>query len=84
MVAETGVLNETIETLKSKDPGKVFVNPGKIAKICGVSRRSVNNWINSGKLPSFKTPGRHNRVRMSDFIEFLQKYCDNSQTVSHM
>ena len=84
MTSETGVLSETIESLKSKDPSKTFVNPGRIAKICGVSRRSVNNWINSGKLVSFKTPGRHNRVRMSDFIDFLHKYCDNSQTASHM
>jgi len=79
MVTESGVLSETIEQLRSKDPGNTFVNPGRIAKICGVSRRSVNNWINSGKLPSFKTPGRHNRVRMSDFITFLQKYCNTSQ-----
>ena len=84
MVPETSVLGETIESLKGKDPNSTFVNPGRIAKICGVSRRSVNNWINSGKLPSFKTPGRHNRVRMSDFIEFLQKYCESSQHFFHV
>ena len=82
MVPDTGVLNETIESLKEKHPLNSFMNPGQIAKVCGVSRRSVNNWINSGKLPSFKTPGRHNRVRMSDFIEFLQKYCNGTEAFS--
>ncbi len=82
MAPVTGVLSETIESLKGKYPGNSFMNPGQIAKVCGVSRRSVNNWINSGKLPSFKTPGRHNRVRMSDFLTFLQKYCNVSDQFS--
>ncbi len=39
----------------------------------GVSLATVNNWIKSDKLKSFKTPGGHNRIRVEDLKEFMNE-----------
>ncbi len=46
----------------------------EIADHCQVTHRSVQQWIATGKLKSFRTPGNHSRVMLSDFIEFLKTY----------
>ena len=43
-----------------------------IAEICDVYPSSVINWINSGKLKSYCTPGGHHRMIREDVIRFLQ------------
>lgn len=43
-----------------------------IAKICDVYPSSIINWINSGKLKSYSTPGGHNRMLREDVIAFLK------------
>jgi CheY-like chemotaxis protein len=43
-----------------------------IAKICDVYPSSVINWINSGKLKSYSTPGGHHRMFREDVIVFLE------------
>src|SRR3989338_10879677 len=45
-----------------------------IAEYCQVTQRTAVQWINEGKLKSFRTPGKHIRVNRADFIEFLKKY----------
>ncbi|MFC1593942.1 response regulator [Candidatus Omnitrophota bacterium] len=47
---------------------------GEIARHCHVTYRGVLKWIEAGKLATYKTPGKHNRVRVVDFIDFLNKY----------
>jgi len=47
---------------------------GKIADYCSVSHQAVLRWVRSDKLKSYKTPGRHNRVDVKDFLDFLKKY----------
>lgn len=39
--------------------------PGEVAKMLGVTPKTVNRWANDGKLPSVKTPGGHHRYRLS-------------------
>ena len=39
----------------------------------GVTTATVNEWINSGKLGSFRTPGGHNRVREDLLLNFLKE-----------
>ena len=46
----------------------------QVAKICGVFPTTVINWVNRGKLPAYKTPGRHRRIVVSDLLSFLRKY----------
>jgi len=45
-----------------------------ISKICGVTMLTVINWIESGELPAYKTPGGHRRVARADLLNFLAKH----------
>ncbi len=45
----------------------------QVAEMTGVSLATVNNWIKSDKLKSFKTPGGHNRIRVEDLKEFMNE-----------
>jgi excisionase family DNA binding protein len=43
-----------------------------IAKICGVTRITVRNWVNKGQLPAILTPGGHRRISHEDLTAFLR------------
>jgi excisionase family DNA binding protein len=45
-----------------------------IAKILNVDISSVSNWIDSGKLRAYRTPGGHRRVKREDFMHFIKEY----------
>ncbi len=42
------------------------------AKLCHVSPLSIINWVNAGRLPAFRTPGGHRRIRREDLIRFMK------------
>src|SRR5512134_2037218 len=42
------------------------------AKLCHVSPLSIINWVNAGRLPAFRTPGGHRRIRREDLIRFMR------------
>jgi len=42
------------------------------ARLCGVSHKSIERWIDAGLLPGFRTPGGHRRVYRSDLLGFVQ------------
>jgi excisionase family DNA binding protein len=44
------------------------------AAYCQVSPFTIRNWIESGVLPAYKTPGGHRRVLKQDLVEFLKKH----------
>lgn len=46
----------------------------QIGRFCAVNITTVMDWVDSGKLRAFKTPGGHRRVLRSDLLEFLQTY----------
>ncbi len=45
----------------------------EIANICGVVNQTAINWIRSGHLKAFSTPGGQYRVYSDDLIEFMKK-----------
>ena len=47
---------------------------GQIARYCHVTHRGVLKWVESGKLKSYRTPGKHSRVSVEDFLTFLKEY----------
>ena len=51
-----------------------LLTTGEIAKYCHVTHRGVLKWVTSGKLKGYRTPGKHSRVSVEDFIEFLKAY----------
>lgn len=48
-----------------------FLTSLKVAEICGVSARTVTNWIRDGQLPAHRTVGGHGRVAAEDLRRFL-------------
>ena len=47
---------------------------GEIAEYCHVTYRAVLKWIVAGKLKAYRTPGKHSRVEVEDFLYFLKEY----------
>jgi two-component system response regulator VicR len=47
---------------------------GQIAEYCHVTHRGVLKWVESGKLKAYRTPGKHSRVSIEDFLNFLKQY----------
>lgn len=45
----------------------------QIGKMLNVSRQAVNQWIDKGYIPSYRTPGGHRRVRRADLLGFLKE-----------
>lgn len=45
---------------------------GKIAKLCGVSPRTVAMWIDHGHLKGWRTPGGGRRVLRAALAKFLK------------
>ena len=44
-----------------------------IARMFGVSRITIHQWIKAGKIRAHRTPGRHYRVMRSDLVAFLDQ-----------
>ena len=53
---------------------KKVLTSGDVATHCQVSYETVSNWIKNGKLKSYQTPGRHRRIRIEDFMDFLTEH----------
>ena len=43
----------------------------EVARLCGVVNQTAINWINSGHLKAFKTPGGQYRVYPEDLADFM-------------
>jgi excisionase family DNA binding protein len=54
------------------DPKMVFTT-FETAKLCHVSPLSIINWVNAGRLPAFRTPGGHRRIRREDLVRFMRE-----------
>lgn len=46
----------------------------QISKLCKADISTVTDWIDRGKLPAYRTPGGHRRIKIDDFITFLKKF----------
>jgi len=46
----------------------------EVGRFCNVDLSTVANWINDGRLPAYRTPGGHRRIKKNDLLEFLKKY----------
>jgi excisionase family DNA binding protein len=65
------VIKEKIKT-KKNDLHKDYMTTTKLAKLCGVSRFTIINWINQGKIRANKTLGGHSRIPVSEAISFYE------------
>jgi excisionase family DNA binding protein len=46
----------------------------QLAAFCEVDLKTIHNWANRGKIPCWRTPGRHLRFRRLDVVDFLRTY----------
>lgn len=45
---------------------EAYLAPGQVARILGVSPKTVNRWANDGRIPCAITLGGHRRFRAED------------------
>jgi len=53
------------------DRGRIL-HPRDVAALAGVSTQTVARWADSGKIPSYKTFGRHRRFREKEVLAALE------------
>ena len=46
----------------------------ELSKLCGVSRFTIINWVNRGKIRTMKTVGGHCRIPVSEAISFYETF----------
>jgi excisionase family DNA binding protein len=49
-----------------------WISTKKAAELLGVSQRTVQNWVDDGRLPSTRTAGGHRRLDPEDLRTFLK------------
>ncbi len=52
---------------------KTVYSTFEAAKLCQVSPLSIINWVNASRLPAFRTPGGHRRIRREDLSRFMRE-----------
>jgi excisionase family DNA binding protein len=57
----------------ARKPKDLFT-ASQIAKFCQVDLKTIHNWADRGRIPHFRTPGRHLRFRRPHVLDFLRKY----------
>jgi CheY-like chemotaxis protein len=65
-------MREAQQTAKNKQKVRIF-SALEVANICGVVNQTAINWIRSGYLKAFTTPGGQYRVYAEDLSAFLDK-----------
>ena len=51
-----------------------LLTASQVARFCQVDLKTIHNWADRGRIPHFRTPGRHLRFRRSHVLDFLRKY----------
>ncbi len=46
----------------------------QVGALLQVNPSSVNKWVKDGRLPAFRTPGGHRRIRAGDLVAFLSTH----------
>jgi excisionase family DNA binding protein len=67
-----GWKNSVLDIVQSSSDNELL-STVQVAERLNVSRKSVNDYIISGKLPAVKGKGNHNFIRESDLLAFMAK-----------
>jgi excisionase family DNA binding protein len=46
----------------------------EVGDLLQVNPSSVKKWVNEGRIPAFRTPGGHRRIKVGDLVEFLDRH----------
>lgn len=71
---------ETISNNKTRRK-KEYLTTTELARLCGVSRFTVINWTNQGKIRAMRTVGKHYRIPVSEAISFFESFGSEKKSV---
>jgi excisionase family DNA binding protein len=54
--------------------GLILYTAQDVAGFCEVDLKTVHHWADKGKVPCFRTEGRHLRFRRNDLVRFLRAH----------
>ncbi len=69
------VVNEERKGTAKSDENKrrsAYMTTTELARLCGVSRFTIINWVNKGKIRANRTVGRHYRIPVSEAMSFFE------------
>ena len=46
----------------------------QVGDLLQMNPSSINKWVKDGRIPAFRTPGGHHRIRASDLVVFLDAH----------
>ena len=69
----TGVGAGAPRTVKTRSGARVYTAQ-TLADFCEVDLKTVHHWADRGKVPHFRTEGRHLRFRRNDVVRFLRAH----------
>lgn len=46
----------------------------QVGSLLQVNPSSINKWVKDGRIPAFRTPGGHRRIRAADLVAFLTQH----------
>ena len=70
--------------VKKDDVGKPhsgYMTTTEVAKLCGVSRFTIINWVKQGKINVIRTIGRHCRIPVSEALSLFKASHEKKKTV---
>lgn len=59
-----------------------YMTTTELARLCGVSRFTIINWTNRGKIRASRTVGRHYRIPVSEAMSFLETFRNEKKGVA--
>lgn len=67
-------LNPRTTTLRRPSSAANVYSAQTLADFCEVDLKTVHHWADRGKVPHFRTDGRHLRFRRNDVVRFLRAH----------
>jgi len=84
MVKEYNSMNAISIEEKKDNVGKPhsgYMTTTEVAKLCGVSRFTLINWVKQGKINVIRTIGRHCRIPVSEALSLFKASHEKKKTV---
>jgi excisionase family DNA binding protein len=72
-MVKDGVFKNSVLDIVNNSSDNELLSTVAVAARLNVSRKSINDYVISGKLPAVKGKGNHNFIRESDLLEFMAK-----------
>jgi excisionase family DNA binding protein len=59
-----------------------YMTTTELARLCGVSRFTIINWIKKGRIKAAQTVGKHYRIPVSEAMSFLRIFHNREKDLS--